>query len=185
MGPWLVYLLFAAIAFASLWIVVAEIARQYRSYRRTRIVTCPETRQNAAVAVTPSKAALPAAFGSPPVLEVSDCSRWDDARDCDQRCLPQIASAPEETTLRAFLAERYTTRLCAQCQKPFPGSDQEPIPAVLGPGATLIEVMDIPPERLEEIIATHLPLCARCYSRTPLQPGQRAFFASARRIGNL
>src|ERR1700756_1867377 len=57
----------------------------YRKFRGTRLVTCPENRETAAVRVDTVRAAATGAVGNP-TIRLQACSRWPELHDCDQEC---------------------------------------------------------------------------------------------------
>jgi hypothetical protein len=63
--------------------------RVYLKFRGTRLVTCPETRKPAVVAVAARSMGLRAILNDP-CLHLSECSRWPMRQDCGQTCLRQI-----------------------------------------------------------------------------------------------
>ena len=70
--------------------------RAYTRYRGKRIITCPETRQPAAVHVNALKAAKEAIF-SKPNIRLDQCSRWPEppnaARSAWPKLRPTLSSA--------------------------------------------------------------------------------------------
>src|SRR5215469_18497657 len=58
-------------------------------WRGERVVTCPESKQPAAVNVAAGEAAL-GVFFSEPTLRLKECSRWPERKGCGQDCLQQI-----------------------------------------------------------------------------------------------
>jgi hypothetical protein len=58
-------------------------------YRGTRVITCPETGQAAAVGLSLWPAALGSLFRTP-ILRVKNCARWPAGRGCDRACVKQI-----------------------------------------------------------------------------------------------
>src|SRR5262249_20387911 len=91
-------LVIAIVAFAILYFVVPLALGSVVKYRGKRLVTCPETRQPAAVDVDVKHVAMSAVVGSPDV-RLKDCSRWSEhpeLHDCGQECLLQIELAPED-----------------------------------------------------------------------------------------
>ena len=185
MTAWVLYLVFGSLAVVSIWLFALQAIAAHSRYRGIRILKCPRDDHKAAVAIRPWKAALPTVFGNVPVLQVIDCSRWPEQCECDQRCLSQITLAPEETLLRSILSERYTAQPCAFCGTPFRGERDWLVPALVAADGSLVDVVEVPPDRIEETISTHEPVCVRCYGQMSLRPGQRAFFASSRRVGTL
>jgi hypothetical protein len=76
-----------AIAFSAvglLWVLPA-----YRTYRRRRVVGCPETGGATGVHVDAARVARSAWMG-PLDLRLTDCTRWPERSGCGQECLSQL-----------------------------------------------------------------------------------------------
>jgi hypothetical protein len=86
-GVAILVIAFSAVGF--LWVLPA-----WRGYRGKRIVTCPDTREPAAVEVDATRVAA-SAWGGPPDVRLKDCSRWPEKADCGQECLAEVALNPE------------------------------------------------------------------------------------------
>lgn len=67
--------------------------RAYLKFRGTRLVTCPENSEPAAVTIDPKHVFMTGAVGEPD-LRLSSCSRWPERQECAQECLRQIEAAP-------------------------------------------------------------------------------------------
>jgi len=92
----------AVLAVAALWLavfVVVPVVSAWRRWRGTRIVTCPENRQPAAVDVHLSYA-IAGSIAGRPELRLRDCSRWPERSSCGQVCLTQIEEWPEKAAGR-------------------------------------------------------------------------------------
>lgn len=84
LGAGVIILVVAFGAVGFLWVLSA-----LRGYRGKRIVTCPDTREPAAVEVDAAHVAA-SAWGGPPDVRLKDCSRWPEKADCGQECLSQV-----------------------------------------------------------------------------------------------
>jgi len=132
-------------------------------YRGTRVITCPETRQPAAVEVDSRLAARTASL-SRPFLRLTQCSRWPERQDCGQDCLRQIEEAPEDCLARTMLINWYEGTACVLCRKaiePIHWADHKP--ALMTPRRKTLEWNEVPPEKLPATLATHLPVCWNCH----------------------
>jgi hypothetical protein len=67
----------------------------YFRFRGTRLVTCPETHQDAVVEVAARSMGVQAILDDP-CLRISECSRWPMREGCGQDCLRQIEARPTE-----------------------------------------------------------------------------------------
>lgn len=116
--------------------------------RRIRIVTCPETSEAAAVTGT---------------RRLTSCTRWPERQDCDQACLPQIASAPDGCLLRSRVAKWYQGKICIECRRPIGEiAWLEAPPALRLFDGTCHEWKDFRPEELPNLFAISEPLCWSC-----------------------
>jgi hypothetical protein len=84
-----------AVVKAYLGIRVIHGIRFYFRFRGTRLVTCPETNQDAVVEV-PARSMGMQAILDEPCLRISECSRWPMREGCGQDCLRQIQAHPSE-----------------------------------------------------------------------------------------
>lgn len=72
--------------------VAVLVLRSYLRYRRSRVVTCPETRQTAAVRFDAGHAAFTTATGNTE-LRVHACALWPERGRCEQECASQVETA--------------------------------------------------------------------------------------------
>jgi len=162
-GPMLaVYLVVTAAIAAGIVYTVRSLVRVYMKYRGTRIVTCPETQQHAAVKVNAGHAAATCLFGDPEV-RLESCSRWPERRRCPQDCILELESTPDGCRLRNMLANWYAGKPCAFCHRTF---EQiywlDPKPALLSPEGKVVEWEAIHPESIPDALGTHQPVCTEC-----------------------
>ena len=137
--------------------------RTYRKYRGRRIITCPETHQDAAVRVAAGKAAVQAASGVPNI-HLSDCSRWPEKKDCGQDCLAQIKSDPHGCLVQTIVNHWYAGKSCAICGKPIGSINwHEHPPALVDERHKTVQWSEVPLEKLQETFTTHLPVCWDCH----------------------
>jgi hypothetical protein len=86
------YDLLAIGALAVLLLCLQRAAGAALAYRRTTVITCPETGHAAAVRLVLWPMAVGSLFRTP-VLRVGNCSRWPERRHCDQGCIGQISAS--------------------------------------------------------------------------------------------
>ena len=134
----------------------------YRRLRGPRVVTCPETGKTVGVEIDERRAAW-TSVTSVPEFKLRDCSRWPERAACGQDCLTQIEEAPRDCLVRKILPQWYNGRSCVNCDKPF-GQIRlsEHLPAMLDTQRRVVEWAEIPADKLESVLATHLPICAGC-----------------------
>ncbi len=137
--------------------------RTYLRYRGERLVTCPETKQAAAVHVDTGKALGATILGKEEV-RLDQCSRWPERHGCGQDCLSQVKADPEHCLVWNIVAEWYKGKSCAYCQKPLGEIHwHDRHPALLSPDRVAKQWNEIPPEQLPTIFQTYLPVCWNCY----------------------
>jgi hypothetical protein len=81
------------VLFGLLFVVVPVIFDAYNRYREGKLITCPETRDPAEVALKTRQAAFGAAFGKPSLL-VGRCSLWPKKQGCGEKCVKENWPAP-------------------------------------------------------------------------------------------
>lgn len=136
----------------------------YWKFRGTRVITCPENRQPAAVRVDAGHAAA-TAIGRQPELRLSDCSRWPEKEGCGQECLRQIEAAPEGCLVRNLLTGWYQGKACIYCGKAFGKIDWlDNKPALFDPEQKkTVEWTDLRPEDIPRALGACLPACWSCH----------------------
>jgi hypothetical protein len=72
--------------------VAILVLRAYRTNRRSRVVTCPETHGLATVRFDAGHAAFTAATGEPE-LRVRSCALWPGHGSCGQECTARTETA--------------------------------------------------------------------------------------------
>jgi hypothetical protein len=144
--------------------VIYAAVRSYLRFYGTRLVTCPETKQAAAVSLDALDAAKESFMGTSR-FQLSNCSRWPERKNCGQECLSQIEKAPESCLVRNIVALWYEGKRCAYCHKPFASVDDifHHKPALLGPDQKTMEWGEVPPEKLPQAFLTALPVCWSCH----------------------
>jgi hypothetical protein len=157
------YIIAAIVLFGALYYVVPFALGAFLKYRGTRVITCPENREPAAVEVDVKHAAASAAAGDID-LRLKSCSRWPEKRDCGQECLLQIELSPEECLLRNIIAKWYEDKSCVLCGKAFGEINWlDHKPAILDEKGKTLEWDEISPERVPAAMKTHMPVCWDCH----------------------
>jgi hypothetical protein len=154
----------AIVAFLMALPVLLIFLNAYRTARGKRVITCPETKEAAAVDVNAAYAAVTTLRKDEACFRLRDCSRWPERRDCGQECLRQIEAAPEGCLVRYMLANWYVGRLCVYCRKPLAEMNwAEHKPALMTPELKTVEWADVPPETLPQLLSVSLPVCWNCH----------------------
>ncbi|MGC2670542.1 MAG: hypothetical protein WA299_01655 [Candidatus Acidiferrum sp.] len=142
---------------------VTRAVRAYVKYRGKRIVSCPETHQAAAVRLAAGDAALHAAIGEEE-LRLKECSRWPEREACGQFCLQQIQEAPKACLVSTIVNRWYEGKECAYCHRPFGELHWDTHqPALMDAQRKTVLWREIPAEKLQETMRTHLPVCWDCH----------------------
>ena len=162
--------IFIAVLMALVVVTYGALAiTAYIRMRGTRLVTCPESKQTAAVTVSAAHSVLGGVF-NPSDIQISTCSRWPARPGCDQACAREIARAPKRTRIFELMAQWYAGKNCGICGRIMPPLSH------FGPEAGLMSVTsrevvtvawtDVPPEQLPKMLPTHLPVCSSCHLMT-------------------
>ncbi len=162
----LMFYVFAVLAAVGTYLLVRVYvgARLYAKFRGKRLVSCPETKQPAAVEVNAPRAAMEAVVGEPR-LRLNECTRWPERQDCGQHCLREIESAPEDCLVRTIVTRWYRGKKCVYCGKPVGAIDwMGGQRAALRDAAQItIQWDQIPAEKLPEVFSTYSPVCWDCH----------------------
>lgn len=135
----------------------------YLKFRGQRIVSCPETHRPAAVRVAAGKAAISSTVGHD-TLGLCECSRWPERQDCPLDCLAQIREAPEACLVWNIMRRWYQGQVCSYCHKAFRGIHwHDHPPAMVDGDHKTIQWNEIPADRLQETMRTHVPVCWNCH----------------------
>lgn len=140
------------------------LLRNYRSFRSTRLIICPETGDAAAVKLNAGVATETSIYQELPDFRLSDCSRWPERAGCDEACLTQIDSDPEGSRVRNIVQRWYAGQVCVLCRQPIQQIDTAfHVAALVKPGFQSTEWKDIRPENLPEALDTAFPVCWSCH----------------------
>ncbi|MBI4638891.1 MAG: hypothetical protein HY727_21350 [Candidatus Rokubacteria bacterium] len=93
MNPWIVLPTLAVLAVVFVMLPVGLAV--YASYGRQKLVRCPETGGQAAVAVDRYRAGLGAALGTR-LTRIRACSLWPGRQGCGQACRPLAEEATQD-----------------------------------------------------------------------------------------
>ena len=132
-------------------------------WRGERIVTCPETKEPAAVNIAAGEAAL-GVFFSEPTLRLKECTRWPERKGCGQDCLQQVEANAQNCLVWNMVSKWYEGKNCAFCHKPIGTLHHlDHAPALLGPDSRSTEWKNISPEKLPQVFNTYQPVCWNCH----------------------
>ena len=160
---------------------VGIAVRTWIRFRGMRVVTCPETRRSAGVAVDIGHAMFSKVWEGADV-RIATCSRWPDRRGCEETCVRQIQASVDGTRARTIAARFFQGRRCAICQRriePLGRSTSQP--GFMNPVTReVVAWIHVPPQNLPDAISSRRALCPDCTvaesSRHPLaatRPGPR------------
>lgn len=151
-----------ALLLIGLCLLLARALRTYFRYRNRMAVVCPETNRPVGVRVDARHAAITGSLyrGS---VRLNDCARWPERQGCGQECLSQISASPENCMIRKRLESWYRGKKCACCEKgirEIRWRDEKP--ALVGPDHRLLQWEDVAAENMNDVLATHQPVCGTC-----------------------
>jgi hypothetical protein len=152
------------LAGATLW----RLGSLWWKYRGQRVITCPENKRPAGVAVDAAHAAA-GAFGKTPELRLSECTRWPEKAGCGQECLSEVRDSGADCLVRNIIAKWYRDKDCAVCGQPIGEIDWTASrPALLLADRTSVEWNRIPADELMGRLAVALPICFPCHTANRL-----------------
>lgn len=160
---WIITLAVAAIAVYLLYRAYGS-ARTYFQFRGKRLVTCPENHQTAAVELDAKEAAREA-FTHKPKMQLSECNRWPDHKDCGQQCLREIEMSPSDCLVRNIVIDWFSDKECVYCGKKIAEVKEwwvDHKPALLTPERAIITWNEFPAEKLPEFFEKCDPVCWSC-----------------------
>lgn len=158
-----IYVTVAALIAVAIYFGIRYFVRTSQRFGGERIIICPETGKQAMVELDTRHAALTNLIGQTD-LRLEYCSRWPIKQDCGQDCLLQFDVAPDECLVRSVLEKWYRTKNCAFCKRPFDGIQViDHKPALLNPEGVTVEWAQIPLARVNEAMASCLPVCWNCH----------------------
>jgi len=159
----LLYLVVVLVAAGLLYALLRRPVSEYYRMRGTRVISCPENEQPAAVTVDARRAALTAAAGHER-LRLDSCSRWPEKAGCGQECLKQIEAQPTDCLVRTQVDRWYADKSCAICGKALGQVEWAAhAPALRAPDGRTLEWHDVKPETMFEVMSSHAAVCWDCH----------------------
>ena len=159
----LLYLVVVLVAAGLLYALLRRPVSEYYRMRGTRVISCPENEQPAAVTVDVRRAALTAAAGHER-LRLDSCSRWPEKAGCGQECLKQIEAQPPDCLVRTQVDRWYADKSCAICGKALGQVEWGAhAPALRAPDGRTLEWRDVKPETMFEVMGSHAAVCWDCH----------------------
>jgi len=152
----------ALIAITLMLLALQRAGSTALAYRGTHVITCPETGEPAAVGLAVAFAALTATFRNP-LMRVQTCSGWPERHACNQACLREIRTAPDESLVPNLVARWCRDQSCVCCGTAF-----EPVPTgrhqpwLMSPERQVFESKQVLPQKLPEALRTCGPVCWTC-----------------------
>ncbi len=156
--------LFILVALALIGGAVAFYLVRLSRMKGARVITCPETRETAAVEVDAARATLTSIFKGETQYQLTSCTRWPERAGCGQECVVEIHGTPNHCLVRTILADWYLGRNCAFCGTPFGEINwHDHKPGLYDPERKRnLEWTDVRPELVYAALATHEPVCWNC-----------------------
>ena len=159
------YLVIALVAIVAAFLIRRLIASAHAwKFHGQMLVSCPENRNSAAVKLSLLRAAA-GEFINRPDLDLKDCSRWPERRDCDRSCLPQIEENPDEHRVWTIASKWFEGKRCTICRKPLETvSHADHAPALMRKSdRKTVEWRSLQPEQLPQAFAECVPVCWSCH----------------------
>jgi hypothetical protein len=159
--PTEMYILFALVLIGAAYAFMRILFAM--RYHGEMIITCPETSKPAAVKVNLARAAVASVTGRM-LVELSDCSRWPERADCDQKCVVQLERDPKNHRVWNIASHWFENQKCAYCGKaiePFHHYNRHP--GMVDAEKITTEWDEIPAEQLPEKFASTRPVCWSCH----------------------
>jgi len=155
------YLLTAMVVLALAY--VSPRLYRLRVLRGAMLVTCPENLKPAAVKINMWRATLAAILGRQQI-ELCNCSRWPERRDCPQDCICEVVEDPDGHRVWNIATRWFKGKECACCGKPITRLGHlDRRPALLDAQKKTVEWDKLPPEKLPETLWGAKPVCWNCH----------------------
>lgn len=153
----------AALLAIAAYVLFSGFLRTLLTYRGTRVITCPENLEPAAVKVNAVHAARWNALAGEPDLRLRSCSRWPEKADCDQACLANIETNPAICLVTTMVKDWYEGKDCAVCKHPIGEIVWHERPAAVRIGGVTSEWKEIAPQDLPKAFASGEAVCWNCH----------------------
>jgi hypothetical protein len=160
---WILIVTIAAVAVYLLYRLYGS-ARTYFQYRGKRLVTCPETHKTVTVELDAKEAAREA-LTQKPRMQLSECTRWPERKDCGQECLAEIAMSPSDCLVRNIVINWFNDKNCVYCGKAIAEVKEwwvDHKPALLTPEKQIVVWNEFAAEQLPELFQKCEPVCWSC-----------------------
>jgi hypothetical protein len=112
-----------------------------------------------------AKQAAREAFAHRPQMQLTECSRWPDRKDCGQQCLAEIATAPSGCLVRNIVINWFGEKECVYCGKSIAEVKEwwvDHKPALLTPDRQIVTWNEFAAEQLPELFQKCKPVCWSC-----------------------
>jgi hypothetical protein len=139
-----------------------------------RTIKCPANDVDCEVEVDREYALLSLLEGERE-LRVKSCDRWPENAECGQQCVAQIEPSP--AVLARIFSEWYAGKSCARCMNRLQKQDWDHGHVAVLSAGQLVELREIPLEKLPQALAGCVPLCINCHEEElARQPSPEMFF---------
>lgn len=156
----------AVLVAVAAYLLLSGFFKTLRTYSGTRLITCPDNLEPAAVNVNALEAAKLAAVGGSTDLHLRTCSRWPEKAGCGQECVSQIEASPENTLVTTIVSHWFDGRQCSYCQEPIERIAWHERPAAVRiDGRLTVEWNELPPQDLPKALAVGEPVCWSCHTK--------------------
>jgi hypothetical protein len=125
-----------------------------------RTIKCPADNADYEVEVDRSRALLSLMEGEREI-RVRSCERWPEHETCGQECMVQIDPSP--AVLARIFSQWYEGKSCARCMNPLKKEDWDHGNVAVLSAGHLVELREIPLEKLPQALVGCVPLCIDCH----------------------
>jgi hypothetical protein len=149
-------ILFVVVYLSALAVLAAHAGSPYDK----RTIKCPDNNADYEVEVDRARALLSTMQGERE-LRVKTCERWPERATCGQECMVQIEPSP--AVLARIFSQWYEGKKCARCMNALQRDDWDHGNVAVFSAGQLVELRDIPLEKLPQALVGCVPLCLSCH----------------------
>jgi hypothetical protein len=127
-----------------------------------RTIKCPKSDQDCEIELDRKHALLSTLEGKRELC-VKTCEQWPEQADCAQACVLQIEPSP--AVLARIFSQWYEGKSCARCMTRLQPEDWDHGHVAVLCGGQLVELREVPLEKLPQALVGCVPLCIGCHEQ--------------------